>query len=241
MTLSRTTSVADFGALTSRVALGTATVMPSALTSSDAQLRSIDSVARTAQSLVNARSTAPPGKADAQTFLGGAVPGALCKSFGGCSGTRVAALKLMGLGPDGSGYNPSGAMGTPVDGALQPLAQSGEPAAGDKNKDCERVREERNFDYLYEQRYKDPELEKEAAAHDWSGQQFQDAVHDKAVREGVGGGGGAFKEGGYTNFVDCTAHYPTPEQVAENGWPPIFLSRFSISTFSITYVNFVLC
>lgn len=222
MTLSRTTSVADFGALTSHVALGTANIVPSPLTSSDAQLRSIDSVARAAQSLVNAPSAVAAGKADAQTFLGGAVAGALCKSFGGCSGTRVAALNLVGLGPDGSSYNPSGAMGTPVDGALQPLAQSGKPATGDKNKTCERVREERNFDFSYEQRYKDPELEKEAALHNWSGQQFQDAVHDKAARDGAGGGGGAFKEGGYTDFVNCTAHYPTRAEVAENGWPPIF-------------------
>jgi hypothetical protein len=221
MTLSRTTLVADFGALTSRLALGAATVVPSALPSSDAQLRSIDSVARTAQFLLNARGTAAAGKADAQTFLGGAVADALCKSFGGCSGTRVAALNLVGLGPGGSGYNPSAAMGTPADGALQPLAQSGKPAAGDKNKICERVREERNFDYLYEQRYKDPELEQEAAAHDWSGQQFQDAVHDKAVRDGVGGGGGTFREGGSTDFKKCVATYPTPAEVADNGWPPI--------------------
>ncbi len=225
MTLSRTTSVADFGPLTSRVALGTATVVPSPLMSSDAQVRSIDSVARTAQSLMNARTIAPAEKADLQTFFAGVVAGALCKSFGGCNGTRVAALNLLGLGPDGSGFNPSAAMGTPVDGALQPLAQSGKPAAGDKNKDCDRVREQRNFEYLYEQRYKDPELEKEAAAHNWSGQQFQDAVREKAGRDGVGGSGG-FKQGGYTDFVNCKPHFPTPEQVAENGWPPIFYNAF---------------
>ena len=173
--------------------------------------------------MLNAHTMALPGKADAQTFLGGALAGALCKSFGGCSGTRVASVNLVGLRPDSSAYNPSGAMGTPVDGALQPLAQSGKPAPGDKNKDCERVRGLRNFDYLYEQRYKDPELESEAAAHDWSGQQFQDAVHGKAVREGVGGSGG-FKEGGFTDFVNCKPHYPSPEQVADNGWPPIFFT-----------------
>jgi uncharacterized membrane protein YgcG len=241
LTYSAAITIASFGPLSARISLGTTALLPSAIASSDARLRAVDALTRTAEPLLAGRMPRLLDRHEALNFLRGAVPAGICIDLGGCSAARVASTSLVGLGPAQTlldlYHSVAAALG------FQPLGQSGKPAPADKSKDCAKVKEELAFAQEYRSRYSDPAITGPAERNDWDGQTFQNAVHDKAQGElggasgggsgngangggsnGGGSGGGSttgFSQGGETNLQACQSFIPTPEQVAAKGWPAI--------------------
>ena len=246
MTYSDAMSTPTFGTLSARVPLGTAVLRPSAVASTDEQLRAVDALARTAEPLLAARMPRLLDGHEARNFLRGAVPAMMCITLGGCTAARVASTSIVGLGMPQVILDLYHSVAAKF--GFQPLGQSGAPTPADKNKDCAKAKEELQFAQDYQKRYSDPALTAQAEKNDWDGQTFQDAVHDKAQQElggssggsangsssnggasdggtnGGGSGGGTntgFSQGGETNLTSCTPFFPSPELVAARGLPPI--------------------
>lgn len=210
-----------FGDHRQHIALGATTLATSNLSAGSQDVRAVDAIARSAELLVTSSKAPFLDKSGASNFLRGAVPALVCRSLGGCNGTRVATTGLVALGPPEFGYDPTVNMASPANAANQPLGQSGQPTSSDKNKDCDRVREQLEFSRQYQLRYNDPNVNAAAAKDNWSGGYYQERIEKQAWDDGAfnAGGEGPGRRGGETNMATCVSTIPTQTEVIAEGLP----------------------